>query len=363
MPGGHEKPMSLIRKYGETDFITGLRAIAATMVVVIHTGAFNDFGWLGQNVTAAGKHGVQAFFVISGFTIVATFLRSRSYSEYLTRRLFRIAPLYYVMCGLAAVLIASAVLPVPYWMDRYGSSSGLYNLFAHLSFLSFLDHRVANSLIGVEWSIPIEVFAYIFLPFLIPRLRTTKDYRIAFVTLLILSGLSRAGAELFNDARAEWFPLTFGPYFLLGMACHAIRKSNWRDEWRYRKSAYWGGVVLFAATLLLGLPGGSALIALATATMITFHKTSDSAPGIQFLSTRPMLFVGSISYSIYLWHILIMGLFNAYVAPGNGVTGLWLFAVVYGATLVASTCSYMLIEKPTNSWGRWVADRALPVKA
>jgi len=74
MPGS-----SIIRSYGETDFITGLRAVAATMVVVMHTGAFSAFGPIGEAVTSAGKYGVDVFFVISGFTVAKTFTEARDY--------------------------------------------------------------------------------------------------------------------------------------------------------------------------------------------------------------------------------------------------------------------------------------------
>lgn len=73
----------LVRSYGETDFVTGLRCIAALMVVSIHTAAFRDFGWLGETVTNSGKYGVQIFFVISGFTIARTYQSARSYRQYL----------------------------------------------------------------------------------------------------------------------------------------------------------------------------------------------------------------------------------------------------------------------------------------
>ena len=53
---------SFVRSYGSTDFITGLRAIAATMVVIIYTGAFLEFGTIGFNITMAGKYGVDFFF-------------------------------------------------------------------------------------------------------------------------------------------------------------------------------------------------------------------------------------------------------------------------------------------------------------
>ena len=52
---------SFVRNYGSTDFITGLRAIAATMVVMIHTGALLEFGIIGFNITMAGKYGVDFF--------------------------------------------------------------------------------------------------------------------------------------------------------------------------------------------------------------------------------------------------------------------------------------------------------------
>jgi len=60
---------TLMRRYGDTDFVTGLRAVAIVMVLVIHSGAFVDFGTIGQSVTDNGKFGVQIFFVIAGFTI------------------------------------------------------------------------------------------------------------------------------------------------------------------------------------------------------------------------------------------------------------------------------------------------------
>lgn len=85
-----EQKSKILRQYGDTDFITGLRAIAATMVIVIHTGAFRDFGQWGQAVTDAGKYGVDIFFVISGFTIAKTFNESRDYKSYLVRRMVRI---------------------------------------------------------------------------------------------------------------------------------------------------------------------------------------------------------------------------------------------------------------------------------
>ena len=60
---------SFVRSYGSTDFITGLRAIAATMVVIIHTGALLEFGTIGFNITMAGKYGVDIFLLFQAFLL------------------------------------------------------------------------------------------------------------------------------------------------------------------------------------------------------------------------------------------------------------------------------------------------------
>jgi|GEM_PF-5865075 len=74
--------MGILRSYANTNFVTTLRAIAATMVVVIHTGAFSAFGVVGNNITEAGCHGVEIFFVISGFSIATTWAKAANYGDF-----------------------------------------------------------------------------------------------------------------------------------------------------------------------------------------------------------------------------------------------------------------------------------------
>ena len=61
---------SFSRSYGSTDFITGFRAIAATLVVIIHTGGFAKFGNIGLNITSAEKYGVTFHSTTLNFIIV-----------------------------------------------------------------------------------------------------------------------------------------------------------------------------------------------------------------------------------------------------------------------------------------------------
>lgn len=343
--------MSFLRNYGETDFITGLRAIAALMVVCIHTGGFSDLGWVGQNITGAGKYGVQVFFVISGFTIAATWTSSGSYREFLVRRMARIAPAYWAIIAIAAILYHAGLTPTPFFLTEFGMEIGVYNLLMHVTFLSFLDYRIANSILGVEWTIPIEVFWYIVLPLLLSRVTALRTFLVWLAILLVLAALTRlVFGVVAESVAAKWFPTTFGAYFLLGAACYRMRDGGWYKVSPMAGAVLWGSVAMFILVLLSPLPGGGALIGLATAGILLARK--DPVGGGLWLDSVPLRFLGTISNSIYLWHLLVIALLGNAVAEGT-----LRFGLVAVITVGLSTVTYIVVERPTNRWGRQAAEK------
>ena len=347
----------LLRQYGDTDFITGLRAIAALMVVAVHTRAFDGFGPVGEIASDNGKYGVQIFFVISGYTIAATYLKAGQFKPYFVRRLMRIAPLYYVAVLLFFTLIVTGAMVQPYFMQLYGSQPDAWNLISHLTFLSAWDARVANSLIGVEWTIPVEIFWYAVLPFLLPWRLTPRGFATVFFALLVLSGITRAVGELWLPKHAAHFmPTTYGAYFFLGAWCYHMRAKLLTDDGF--NSARWlaAGYVIFVLALLTKTGMSAALMAVATALIIVSYRVR---PGTaQVLRSRPFVLVGSVSYSIYLWHLLIVYLCVRYLDGTYAeLPELARFALVSGATLVLSIISYLLIERPTNAMGHRLSKR------
>lgn len=348
--------MKIIRQYGDTNFITGLRAVAATMVVVIHTGAFSQLGTIGENITANGKYGVQMFFVISGFTIAATFIGNERYISYFVRRVLRIAPLYWLACILMALLYHLAILQPNYWMQRLGTESDVYNLAMHLSFLSFLDYRLAPSLIGTEWTIPIEMFWYALLPLLITRCTSVRRRIFALGLLLLVAGLTRLVAALIGTSLiAQWFPTTYGPYFLIGVFCFFLRNENRFAHWQFRRLALFAAFAVFLGAITADI-GGGAIVGMSTAALITLYKPGEN---LGLLESRPMLFIGSISYSIYLWHAIVIMFFSAWGIQSSITSSLSWFGAVYIATLALSIGTYLLIEIPTNRLGKRIADDLL----
>ncbi len=339
----------LVRQYGETDFVTGLRCIAASMVIVIHTGALRDFGTLGGIVTDNGKFGVQIFFVISGFTVARTYRSAGAFWPFFARRLLRVAPLYYLVVTAAFLLILWELLPRPYWMTLYDSAPDLYNYLMHISFLSAWDTRVANSLVGLEWSIPIEVFWYAVLPLLLPIPLTPRRVALVMVALLVVSGLTRAGSHLWLPQHgAHFLPLTYGAYFYLGALAERVRDRVQRRGAGWCRRAAWGAAALFAVGLITDTGFNAAILGLATAGLIAARPGGAEHRG--FLCRRPMLLLGSVSYSLYLMHPFAVYL-AAGLWPGEDRTAILFFAAVYALTVLLSLITYSLVEYPFNRLG------------
>ncbi len=344
--------MQITRVYGDTDFITGLRAIAATMVVIIHTGAFSELGLLGQSITLAGKYGVDIFFVISGFTIAKTFGEATSYRHYLFRRLMRIVPLYWMMLVVATLLWRSGQFTLPYWMQFYDVGPDFYNLIVHMTMLSYLDYRIANSLLGVEWSIPIEVFWYVVMPMVLFLGRTIPRTLLAVIGFLLLTAiLSYISKEIFGTSRPiSWSPVASGHLFFIGVLAFFLRQKLEGIEGR--QVTFWiaGALVGYGVAMALDFGGRDALIAVATAILIVFVTPARAGWLTKALTARPMLFVGSVSYSLYLIHLLVTHILtDLQLVPPSGLVT---FAVVLAVSLALSTLTYAMVERPTNELGR-----------
>ena len=110
-----------------------------------------------------------------------------------------------------------------------------------------------------------------------------------------------------------------------------------------------GAAILFTVALAVQFGGRDAVLALCTTTLIACVTPARARWITAPLTARPMLFLGSISYSLYLIHMLVIHVLdNLAILPG---TPLAQFALVYAVTISLSTLTYLAIEKPTNRIG------------
>lgn len=346
----------MLRRYRDTDHITGLRAIAALMVVMVHTGALQGFSEAFTQFTFSGRHGVIVFFVIAGFSVTASFLKSSNYQSYLIARFLRLAPLYYVLIVSAFCLAAIDLIEPNYWMAKFGSSFDAYNLTMHLTFLSFLDYRIASSILGVEWTLPIELFWYLMLPLLVIQIERRSYAALGIVLAIAAVGpLSKfvISAVLPENSgiATQFMPFQHGLYFALGVAAYYVRKAG--IQGRSTALKYVSPAALLFMLIYMSVGDGfvKQVMAVCAATIIVFQR-DDSPVTSWLLSCRPILFIGTISYSLYLLHFPVIALLTKVASwqPGVG-----LFIAVCIVSIVASTITYLAIERPTMQLGRWVA--------
>lgn len=218
--------------YNDTNFITGLRFFAVFLVFLAHsadTGIYMDYPSL-MPLYHIGKYGVDIFFVISGFTIYSQLSKKRlTFSEFLYVRVARISSTYWP--ALILILLYYGVLSGPQltgWYDYYGTSLSFANVIAHFFYLGSLLPKYANSLIGVEWSLNIEIFYYILLGGLYFRfsfnsLNSLSLLLFLFFMIALVVTIFRGKFGL-SDNYFLWSPFKYGYMFALGGVAFFLRE-------------------------------------------------------------------------------------------------------------------------------------------
>ncbi len=395
--------------------LDGIRALAIAWVFSFHALAFlrgRPFGapggWTGLG--EKGLLGVELFFVLSGFLLVQPWLRAHLHGlprpsalVFYRRRAARILPAYYVH---VAVLFL-VVLPLLYGgFAILGSDWGLLNLAAHGVMAQFL-HPGSASGMGLNmalWSMSLEVEFYLLLPLLAPLFLGRR----AWVALAVALALSLCWRTFAPDILMPWLqrtvppallvyvePLTgqIIPYpplvlrlfverqipgeflaFAVGMALANVYlrfPSLPRRDARWIASAAMIALVVGGLAWLADMPGmslfgswwrylgmpafllASGLLVLAAAQGIPLIGTVLKAP--------PLVWLGLISYSLYLWHEPLLRLAYVYLAevPLAWVRGPEAFlAASIGSALLVASLSFRLLERPRRVRGAVPAAQA-----
>jgi peptidoglycan/LPS O-acetylase OafA/YrhL len=317
-----------------------------------------------------GGAGVTVFFVLSGFLLSMPFVewqagqRARpEISNYLMRRILRVFPAYYfqlaVLLTLAMVITGPAALPD--WKS----------LWRHLLMLFVPPPLGTDPINLVWWTLPIEFSFYLMLPFLAALLRPQRwllllagsllamwlwRYAVTIhlgdapIQLRVYSAYQLAGsmdmfgfgmlAALIHVHRASlpgWLAgfLRHNVAVVLGIACLIVAVYWLANNRQY----YWDNYQIFYLWTPL-LSFGTALLLLA--------GTGGSRAAIVLLGNRPIVYLGLISYSFYLWHLPVLDWIVTWVRLHGQIVinfpGLLVISIFL--TFLVSTVSYLLIERP-----------------
>jgi peptidoglycan/LPS O-acetylase OafA/YrhL len=329
--------------------LDALRGLAALAVVIFHyTSAFDikeHFPGYPRAIInfSGGRYGVELFFVISGFVILWSVQRVGGVGDFAWSRFSRLFPPFWASMLLVTVyvLFAEHVLNAGIGPLTFTTPQWFANVTMVPSWFGFTE------LDGAYWTLAVEMIFYVMIAVLmLAKLTTPRRIVPTIVTIwcidLAANGLSFLnGMSSHNHSPNQDF--TF--LFLAGMALFLLFGE--RDRPRRDRQILW--VVYWSAPIFFALefqPVGAAVVAAIVVTMYVavFHD-------LRVLHTRPLQFMGGISYSLYLVHA-----YPGYITLKLLLDAGWNRNL---AVLVAIVQSFVLayilnrtVEKPVTRWLR-----------
>jgi peptidoglycan/LPS O-acetylase OafA/YrhL len=340
--------------------IDGLRALAILPVVLFH---YRVPGFRG------GFVGVDVFFVISGYLITSLIQTEMtrgtfSLAHFYERRVRRIFPGLFAM--LAVVSAVAYVFFFPVDLVRYAQSLFATALFgANFEFwreAGYFDAFANQKPLLHLWSIAVEEQFYVLFPALLilmrrsaPRLRVAAMGFI-FLASFVLSawGVGAAPVATFYLLPARAWELMLGALLALG-AIPAIR-SRMTSDVLAALGLILIGVAVFAFTSETPFPGPAALVPCAGAALVIHAGHPERTLTGRMLAARPLVFIGLISYSLYLWHWPVF-VFATYV-PFHEPAGVQSVALI-ALSFVLAALSWRFVEQPFRKSRRHLTRRAL----
>ena len=294
--------------------LDGLRAISILFVFLGHgIGGVEGHSFLFRLALLHSGLGVEVFFVISGYLITSLLLAEKAAFGSISLRLFylrralRILPAFLVFVGTVFVLSALGYIDVP-------SRLWIFILTYTVNF------TVSVWNVGHLWSLSVEEHFYLLWPLVVryARLRTCVGVAILaiFGGVLIPAASAAIGHQLLNPALRYATPLVLGP---IAMGCLLAIAEPWVERSMSSGSRWLGPAALAATAAILVLDtidAGAvyplrsvildALLTFVVARLV-FRPVGLAA---NVLNSRSLVFVGKLSYSLYLWQQLFMNPFS-----------------------------------------------------
>jgi peptidoglycan/LPS O-acetylase OafA/YrhL len=350
--------------------IEGLRALAVTLVLLYHAGL----------PVRAGFVGVDVFFVISGFLITGLLLTELertggiSWVRFVGRRIRRLLP--------AAVLVLVVVAVVSYvvvpglrrreiGVDVMAAATYVVNWVLARREVDYLASDAAPSPVQHYWSLSVEEQFYVVWPLLLVVLallvrRPSRRAVGATLGALVAASLAWSVYASHVMARPSFFTTTTRIWELGVGALLAVWLTGRARPERPVAGAATAGWVGLAVVVAVGLllptdvewPSAWALLATVPTAVVIWAGWQATATGpARLLGTRPLVWVGGLSYSIYLWHwpAIVLGEWTVLRVTGEPAPP-WLPVLLAVASVLPAWLSWRYLESPIHH-GAWLPDR------
>lgn len=285
--------------------LDGLRFVAIALVLLEH------FANGIANYIAVGYYGVNLFFTVSGFLITSILLHSDggfwvSYKNFIARRSLRIFPIYYLTVFVLFLLQADVIHQYLFHFLTYTYNYILY-------FYPIPDNPVNHF-----WSLCFEEQFYLVWPFLVLLLKHKKQTLIIISTLLLSFCVFQLSYKHLNGSinyRQIGLYSSIG-FLTTGCLTAILYNTNTIPEYILKsKNIEYLIWLLLLISLTTNLPVKYAILMCCTAFIILKSVDSDFAINAvnTLLTNKKVIFIGTISYGIYIYHLPVAYYFEEYV--------------------------------------------------
>ncbi|SFV19726.1 Peptidoglycan/LPS O-acetylase OafA/YrhL, contains acyltransferase and SGNH-hydrolase domains [Bradyrhizobium arachidis] len=334
-----------------------LRLFAACQVVFMHSSGHLLLPKAGLFEVLLQFPGVAVFFVISGFLVSDSYLRSTSVTSFAWKRAVRIYPALIVnLLVLELVFGATGGISTTAWAYAKHLIVYLPTASIHFAGTVFPDAIYAQSWLfqgypsGVLWTLTVELSFYVVLPFVLSLAAVSKKAGSLFIAILMIGSFSIAHVtdDAFSQAHPALNELVTPYFWIFGIG--VLIRLWWEhiSRWFEGRALFWLAGYLFlivVSVVALGEPIKLEYkmepniitlvrVVVMGATVISLAYTAKSC--------ATLLHGNDLSYGLYLWHMLGVSVFL-----GLGIKGhWWLYPACYGIGLSFAAASWFLIEKP-----------------
>lgn len=352
--------------------LTGLRFFAAIAIVLLHIKSYYDYQFF-NSLPPALVYGVSFFFVLSGFILTHVYGNKAfpGYFTFLTARFARIWPVHISAFALLILFVPANSVT----FDGEGFFGKGFTLFTNIlllqSFIPFPVHFFSYN--SLSWSISTEFFFYLMFPLLIVNLRETWRTKLflAFcggIAMVMIAWSMQLPQESSLPTALSYssflypFPLARIFEFTLGMVSYIFWSAYIKDNLKH----YWFATTIeICSVVLLVLWACNILNVIQNINPPELHQwiaTIGACPifailicamangnGLlgQFLGSKIMVFLGEISFAIYMYHQVLLKIFKCHFPQLNGIQGILVF---FSTLIVICSISFFLIEKPARTW-------------
>jgi len=331
--------------------IDGLRAIAVIAVIINH---FN------RELLPGGHLGVDIFFVISGYVISASLGRqnSSSLSEFITsfyaRRIKRLLPAL-LISGLVSAVLICLINPKPDLDIKTGIFSlfGAANLWLYGQSSNYFDKPAELNIFTQTWSLGVEEQFYFVFPLLVwlsgfSQSRKHGKRNLAIITMILFCISLLLNIYLNRSNQPAAFYLMPSRFWELAAGCLSLLAIT---QWpQLKEKLKWIPpelAVVLIMIILHRVVKTSESIGIVALTSLLLIRLRPSDFTYKLLCTKILQWLGKISYSLYLWHWVIL-VFSRWTIGIHA----WTIPIQVGLILATASLSYHHIEKPFRH-SRW----------